>query len=60
MNKEKVVIGIDAYNQSVTGGVSKPLTHIATDSDHIPLVLVVEYEYNNKFEQRGFSKQDNP
>jgi len=42
--EERLVIGIDAYNQSVTGGVSKALTHIATDNDHIPLVLIVEKE----------------
>lgn len=42
MKEEKVVIGIDAYNQSVTGGVTKALTNIATDCDHIPLVLIVE------------------
>ena len=36
------VIGFDAYNQSVTGGVAKPLTNKATDSDHIPLVLIME------------------
>ena len=39
MNDE--VIGVDAYNQVLTG-VTKALTHIATDSDHIPLVLVME------------------
>lgn len=42
MKEEKVVIGIDAYNQTVTGVVTKALTNIATDSDHIPLVLIVE------------------
>lgn len=34
-------IGFDAYNQSVTGNVSKPLTSIATDSDHVPVVFVL-------------------
>lgn len=32
-------IGIDAYNQSVTGEVAKPLTSAATDTDHTPAVL---------------------
>ena len=34
-----VCYGFDAYNQSVTGSVTKSLTSIATDSDHIPLVI---------------------
>ena len=34
-----VCYGFDAYNQSVTGNVTKSLTSIATDSDHIPLVI---------------------
>ena len=32
------VCGFDAYNQALTGNVSKPLTSAATDSDHIPIV----------------------
>ena len=32
-------VGFDAYNQVVTGGITKPLTSAATDSDHIPLAL---------------------
>ena len=35
-----VVEGFDAYNQTSTGDVSKPLTHSATDSDHIPCVAI--------------------
>lgn len=31
-------MGIDLYNQSVTGNVSKTLNSIATDSDHVPCV----------------------
>ena len=34
-----VAVGFDAYNQSLTGDVAKPLTNSATDSDHIPLVI---------------------
>ena len=37
-----IVIGFDAYNQSLTGGVAKPLTNKATDSDHIPLIIIKE------------------
>jgi DNA (cytosine-5)-methyltransferase 1 len=32
-------VGFDAYNQVMTGDVTKPLTSAATDSDHIPLAL---------------------
>lgn len=31
--------GFDAYNQAMTGDVSKPPTNKATDSDHIPIIL---------------------
>ncbi len=34
------VIGVDLYNQTTTGIVSKGLTSAATDSDHIPCVLI--------------------
>ena len=36
------VVGIDTYNQTMTGGVSKTLNNRATDADHIPCVLVYE------------------
>lgn len=38
MNRK--VIGIDGYNQKITGEVSKTVTCAASDSDHIPLVIV--------------------
>lgn len=38
------VTGIDLYNQSVTGGVSKTLSQAATDSDHTPVVVVTVEE----------------
>lgn len=34
------VVGVDLFNQSVTGGVSKALSSSATDADHIPCVLI--------------------
>lgn len=34
------VIGFDGYNQSLTGGVSKSMTNKATDSDHLPCVVI--------------------
>ena len=35
-----VCIGVDLYNQTTTGGVSKTLSSIATDADHVPCVLI--------------------
>lgn len=37
---ENEVIGIDLYNQSITWGVAKTLNSRATDSDHLPCVIV--------------------
>lgn len=41
-NKEAFsrVIGVDLYNQSITGCVTKSFTSSATDSDHIPCVII--------------------
>ena len=39
---DAVCVGIDLYNQAMTGGVSKTLNNGSTDSDHIPCVLVYE------------------
>lgn len=33
-------VGIDFYNQSLTGDVAKSLNSIATDSDHVPCVYI--------------------
>lgn len=38
MNKS--VMGIDLYNASITGDVSKTLNSAATDSDHTPVVIL--------------------
>lgn len=35
-------IGIDLYNQVITGGVAKTLNAVKCDSDHVPCVLVYE------------------
>ena len=32
-------VGFDAYNQSATGAVAKPLTAAASDADHVPCVV---------------------
>ena len=34
-------IGVDLYNQTLTGGVSKTLNSVRSDSDHVPCVLVL-------------------
>ena len=34
------VIGVDFYNQSLTGGVAKTLNAIKSDSDHVPCVII--------------------
>lgn len=38
----KDAIGLDLYNQAMTGGVAKTLNAIKADADHIPVVLVYE------------------
>ena len=38
------VVGIDIYNKTTTGSVSKTLNSAATDSDHIPCVLLFNGE----------------
>lgn len=45
--KQTEVEGIDLYNQTTTGGVAKSLNSAATDSDHIPCVLI-RYEQNEQ------------
>lgn len=41
-----MVEGVDCYNQSLTGEKSKTLTNKATDSDHIPCVVMDRSAYN--------------
>ena len=41
-----MVEGMDAYNQSLTGDKAKALTSRATDSDHIPCVVMDRSAYN--------------
>ena len=36
-----VVVGVDLYSLALTGGVSKTLNSAATDSDHIPCIMVL-------------------
>ena len=37
---DKLVCGVDVYNQATTGSVSMPLRSKNADSDHVPVVLV--------------------
>jgi len=46
-----MVYGVDFYNQSLTGGVSKTLNAIKCDSDHVPCVLVYDSRGNEGAER---------
>lgn len=51
--QDRTVIGLDLYNQTLTGGVSKTINSIRSDSDHVPCVLITESEETNgKCQQR--------
>ena len=41
-----MVEGVDCYNQALTGDVAKSLTNKATDSDHIPCVVMDRSAFN--------------
>lgn len=43
----RIVIGVDGYNQSITGDVSRMVPCAATDCDHIPLVIVKRRTMSN-------------
>ena len=45
-NVPVVVEGLDCYNQCTTGDKAKSLTNRATDSDHIPCVVMDRSAYN--------------
>ena len=45
-NVPVVAQGVDCYNQTVTGDKSKALTNSATDSDHIPCVVMDRSAFN--------------
>lgn len=38
---QPIGIGCDMYNQVLTGSVSKTMTNKATDSDHVPCVIIM-------------------
>jgi len=39
-------VGLDCYNQAVTGDVAKSSTNRATDSDHVPCIVMDRSAYN--------------
>lgn len=41
------VIGVDIYNQSLTGTSSKTLNSKAADADHVPVVIVKQNDSND-------------
>ena len=43
---QESVVGFDGYNQQLTGDKSKALTSSATDSDHIPCIVMDRASYN--------------
>lgn len=48
--KSKIIIGVDGYNQSITGEVTMTVTCAASDCHHVPLVIVKHkktIEYKN-------------
>jgi len=44
---KQIVIGVDGYNQSITGDVSMTVTCAASDCHHIPLVILVRRTMSN-------------
>ena len=47
-NVPVVIEGLDVYNQTVTGDKAKTLTSKATDSDHIPCIVMDRASYNQR------------
>lgn len=44
-------VGLNLYNQAITGWVSKTLNAIKSDSDHTPCVLIIKQrEHSNEDE----------
>lgn len=39
---ETDAIGVDLYNQALTGWVAKTLNAVRSDSDHAPVVIIYE------------------
>ena len=48
---ERGCVGLDAYNQSLTGDKSKTLNSAATDSDHIPCVVYESHPMDSRIKE---------
>ena len=49
-----VVVGVDLYNQTTTGMVSKTLNSVRSDADHTPVVCIQDSTENKKQNGRGW------
>ena len=54
-----VVVGVDLYNQTTTGMVSKTLNSVRSDADHTPVVCIQDSTENKKQNGRGKLRQAN-
>lgn len=52
------VLGLDCFDQCLTGTVSKTITSSATDSDHIPCVLAYGFKAGNGAKSRTIGLQE--
>lgn len=50
-------IGVDMYNQCITGGVSMSLRAVRSDNEHIPCVIVGGVEFGRKDGQTYIHKE---
>ncbi len=57
--KVEKVIGVDLYNQSLTGGASKTLNAIRSDADHTPCVLIQERNEEDNSGEMLFRGREN-
>ena len=48
----KSIIGVDGYNQSLTGDVSMCVTCAASDCHHVPMVIVRKGKNDGKSERK--------
>jgi hypothetical protein len=55
---ENEPIGLDLYNQTITGGVTMTISGAASDSHHIPCVLIKEVR--NERETDGLCGGESP
>lgn len=46
IKSDKMIIGVDLYNQTLTGTAAKTLNAIQSDADHTPVVIIKNGENN--------------